>query len=164
MAIRTCSRRTCCWMAAQSVAFQFPGRSKDASVPGGTVICFSFFTIALLVFLPGETRPTWAYPMHYTPALAFSVVPVLRPLTRLAVRPARLRTGRGCQRFHVLLVSQDELGSLCTPAMRGSRWVNREDPSLIAHLLVRALTSLLWLVIYHDACERLFGFNRVIRF
>jgi hypothetical protein len=73
--------------------FQFLGGSKDASAPGGAVICFSFFTMVLLVLLPGETRPTWAYPEHYTPALAFSVLSMLSLLTRLAVRPARREPG-----------------------------------------------------------------------
>jgi hypothetical protein len=44
--------------------------------------------MVLLVLLPGETRPTWAYPAHYTPALASSALSMLRLLTRLAVRSA----------------------------------------------------------------------------
>src|SRR6266851_1064267 len=75
------------------MAFQFLGGSKDASAPGGAVICFSFFTMVLLVFLPGETRPTWAYPAHYTLALASSVLSMLLPLTRLAVGSARREPG-----------------------------------------------------------------------
>jgi cytochrome b561 len=74
--------------------FQSLGGSKDASAPGGAVICFSFFTMVLLVLLPGETRPTWAYPAHYTPAFAFSALSMLRLLTRLAVRSARREPGR----------------------------------------------------------------------
>jgi hypothetical protein len=93
LAIRTCSRRTCCRMAIQLMAFQSLGGAKDASAPGGAVICFSFFTMVLRVFLPGETRPTWAYPAHYTPALAFSVLSMLRLLTRLAVRSAWCEPG-----------------------------------------------------------------------
>jgi len=93
LAIRTCSRRTCNRRAFQLIAFQFLGGSKDASVPGGTVICFSFFTMVLLVLLPGETRPTWAYPARYTPTLAFSAISMLRLLTCLAVRPARCEPG-----------------------------------------------------------------------
>src|SRR6266581_731848 len=89
LAIRTCSRRTCCQRAFQLMAFQFLGGSKDASAPGGAVICFSFFTMVLLVLLPVETRPTWAYPMCYPPALASSVLSMLLLLTRLAVRPVR---------------------------------------------------------------------------
>lgn len=69
--------------------FQFLGGLKDASAPGGAVICFSFFTMVLLVLLPGETRPTWAYPARYTPALASSAISMLRLLARLAVGPAR---------------------------------------------------------------------------
>src|SRR6266481_2161416 len=49
LAIRTCSRRTCSQRAFHGRVFQFLGGSKDASVPGGTVICFSFFTMVLLV-------------------------------------------------------------------------------------------------------------------
>ncbi len=75
------------------MAFQFLGGLKDASAPGGAVICFSFFTMVLLVLLPGETRPTWAYPAHYTPALASSVLSMLLLLTRLAVRSARREPG-----------------------------------------------------------------------
>src|SRR3977135_1245462 len=93
LAIRTCSRRTCCQRTFQWMAFQFLSGSKDASVPGGTVICFSFFTMVLPVFLPGETRPTWAYPEHYTPALASSALSLLLLLTRLAVRSARRAPG-----------------------------------------------------------------------
>ena len=70
-------------MAIQLMDFQSLGGLKDASAPGGAVICFSFFTMVLLVLLPGETRPTWAYPAHYTPALAFSVLSMLWLLTRL---------------------------------------------------------------------------------
>ena len=75
------------------MAFQFLGGSKDASAPSGAVICFSFFTMVLLVLLPGETRPTWAYPAHYALALAFSVVSMLRLRTRLAVRSAQREPG-----------------------------------------------------------------------
>lgn len=35
----------------------------------------------------------WAYPAHYVPALAFSVVSVLLLLTRLTVRSARCESG-----------------------------------------------------------------------
>jgi hypothetical protein len=93
LAIRICSRRTCCRRAIQLMVFQSLGWAKDASVPGGAVICFSLFTMVLHVLLPGETRPTWAYPMCYAPAFAFSVLSMLRLLTRLAVRSARREPG-----------------------------------------------------------------------
>src|SRR5439155_17979173 len=71
------------------------------------------------IFLPFQTRPTWAYPAHYTPALASSVLPMLRPLTRLAVRSARLRAGRGWQAFPCpAIFTSDDLGSLYTPAVQ----------------------------------------------
>src|SRR5215471_16385868 len=98
------------------------GGSKDASVPGGTVICFSFFTMVLLVLLPGETRPTWAYPVHYTLALASSVLSVLWLLTRLAVRSARRDSGPSLTAFpcSITITGVDDLGSLYTPAVRCS--------------------------------------------
>jgi hypothetical protein len=43
----------------------------------GPVICILSVPMVLQVLLPGLTRPTWAYPEHYTPALAFSVLPML---------------------------------------------------------------------------------------
>jgi hypothetical protein len=49
--------------------------------------------MVLRVLLPGETRPTWAYPEDYAPALAFSVLSMLRLLTRLAVRSGRRDPG-----------------------------------------------------------------------
>ena len=88
-------------MTVQSMALQFLGGSKDASAPGGVVICFSFFTMVLLTFLQGETRPTWAYPLHYIVALASSVLSMLFLLTRLTVMSVRLGAERGSQLFHV---------------------------------------------------------------
>jgi hypothetical protein len=73
------------------------GWVKDASAPGGAVICFSFIARVLLILLPGEIRPTWAYPLHYTAALASSVLSMLRLLTRLAVRSARREPGEHCR-------------------------------------------------------------------
>ena len=54
------------------------------------------------VFLPVQTRPTWAYPVRYALALAFSVLPMLRLFDTPCgnVRPVA-RPGRGEQRFHV---------------------------------------------------------------
>src|SRR5512139_1821862 len=94
LAIRICSRRTCCRRVFHGICLQSLGWVKDASAPGGAVICFSFLALVLLILLPGETRPTWAYPAHYAPALAFSVLSMLRLLTRLAVRSAQCEAGR----------------------------------------------------------------------
>ena len=67
-----------------------PGRiNRQASV----VICFSQLVSVPHTFLPFQTRPTWAYPAHYVLALASSVIPMLRLLTRLAVGSARWRAG-----------------------------------------------------------------------
>src|SRR5216110_1531505 len=106
-------------MAVQSMDFQSVGRSKDASVDCSTVICFSFFTMVLRVLLQRGTRPTWAYPAHYTPALASSVLPKLRLPTRLAVRSARSRVRARLAVFPCsTIVIEDDLGSLYTPAVR----------------------------------------------
>ena len=138
--------------------FHWIGRLKDASVDCSTVICFSFFTRVLPVLLPSETRPTWAYPAHYTPALASSVLPVLFPLTRLAVRSARSADRAGLAAFPCSATfTKDDLGPLSTPAVRRSRRAMRQHPNLTACLLARALNSLLWLVDLYDACEHLFS-------
>ena len=61
-------------------------------------------------------------------ALAFSVLPRLRPLTRLAVRSARSRFRAGSQRFHVPQPPQDDLGPPSTPAAGYSRRATVKDP------------------------------------
>src|ERR1051326_526247 len=47
---------------------------RDAPTPKGfgVVICFSLFEAVPHALLPCQTWPTWAYPAHYTPALASS--------------------------------------------------------------------------------------------
>ena len=55
--------------------------------------------------------------------------------------------------FHVPRLSRDGLGPLCTPAVRHSRRATLESPNLTACLLAQALNSLVWLVLYDDACE-----------
>ena len=94
-------------------------RSKEASVDCSTVICGSFFTMVLPVLLQRGTRPTWAYPAHYTLAFASSVLPRLLLLTRLAVRSARSRLRARLAVFPCsTIVIEDDLGSLYTPAVR----------------------------------------------
>src|SRR5258706_280165 len=63
---------------------------------------FPLGSLVPLAFLHRETRPTWPYPAHYTPALAFSVLSMLLLLTRLAVRSARRDPGepRSFSMFH----------------------------------------------------------------
>ena len=124
---------------------QRPGRiNRRVSV----VICFSWFVTVPQTFLPFQTRPTWAYPAHYTLALAFSVLPRLRPRTRLAVMFARTKPGRGQQRFHVLQCSQDDLGSPYTPAVR--RFVSGDvtDPELDCSPFGSSLISLFGLLTF----------------
>src|ERR1035437_5453168 len=67
-------------------------------------------------FLPGSTRPTWAYPTRYTSALAFSVIPMLRLLGLPYGWADHDPHGPGPQLFHVLHSIQDTLGPLYTPA------------------------------------------------
>jgi len=57
--------------------------------------------MVLLILLQGETRPTWAYPLRYTVAVAFSVISMLYLLTRLTVMSVRSRGRTKRQRFHV---------------------------------------------------------------
>ena len=67
-------------------------------------------------FLPGSTRPTWAYPTHYTSALAFSVIPMLRLLGLPYGWAGHDPRGPGRQLFQVLHSIPDTLGPLYTPA------------------------------------------------
>ena len=87
---------------------RFGLRSFEATVPRthqptgvDRHLLFSFEAVPH-TFLPCQTRPTWAYPAHYTLAFAFSVISRLLLLTRLAVRSAGHLIGRGWQLFHVL--------------------------------------------------------------
>src|SRR5437867_8942721 len=47
--------------------------------------CNSQFEAVHKLFSPFQTRPTWAYPTHYMPAFASSVIPMLLLLACLAV-------------------------------------------------------------------------------
>jgi len=109
--------------------------------------------MVLPALLPGETRPTWAYPAHYTPALACSVLSMLLPLTRLAVRSARCGPGgRAAFPCSVTIPSGWFRFALYT----GSAAFALGDSTatnLTACLLAQAYQSL-WLVDFHDACER----------
>jgi len=143
-------------MVVQSRDFQRNDGWKDASVDCSTVICFSFFTVVLPILLPSETRPTWAYPAHYLSALASSVLLLLLPLARLAVRSARSTDRAGLAAFPCSATfTKGGLGPLSTPAVRHSRRAIKQDPNLTACLLARALSSLLRLVNLNDACEHL---------
>ena len=62
-----------------------PGRTKRLA---SLVICFSRFEAVPQTLLPFKTRPTWADPARYTPALASSVLSMLCLLLCLAVRVA----------------------------------------------------------------------------
>src|SRR5271169_3336645 len=68
------------------------------------------------LFSPRWTRPTWAYPTHYTSALAFSVVPKLRLLSLPYGWAGHDPRGPGPQLFQVLHSTPDTLGPLYTPA------------------------------------------------
>jgi len=120
--------------------------------------------MVLLVLLPGETRPTWAYPVHYTPALASSALSMLLLLTRLAVRSARREPGERTAFPCSATICVDDLGPLSTPAVHRSRRTIARGPNLTAYPFGPSLNQSLWLVNLYDACERLFCFDRVILF
>ena len=84
--------------------------------------------MVLLVLLPGETRPTWAYPVHYTPALASSVLSMLLLLTRLAVRSARREPDERAAFPCSTTIPMNDLGPLCTPAVLHSRRAIKAKP------------------------------------
>ena len=134
-----------------------PGRI-DRREP--VVICFLGLTCGSACFLAISDQTDVGVSSALPLALAFSVIPMLCPLTRLAVRSAVDR--RGWQLFHVLQPSQDDLGSLYTPAVLCSRRMVQQLPSQTAYLLVQA-SQPLWLANIHDACERSFRFNLVTR-
>ena len=97
-------------------------------------------------------------------ALASSVFPMLRLITRLAVRSARSADRARTQRFHVPQPSPDDLGSLYTPAVRmfASGYDTASEPDCLP--FGPSLNQSLWLANIYDACERSFSFNHVIRF
>src|SRR6266566_2590924 len=107
------------------------------------------------ILLQRMTRSTWAYPGHYRPALACSILSMPSPLGLpcgwLALEQPRRENSK--RLFHVPDLSRDGLGPLCAPAVRHSRRATFESPNLTAYLLVQALISLVWLVLCDDACE-----------
>jgi hypothetical protein len=85
----------------------------------------------LRILLPRETRSTWAYPLHYRAALAFSILSMPLPLGLPCGGPALVRTRARCWRlFHVPRRSQEGLGPLYTPGVRHSRRTNGQSPNL----------------------------------
>jgi hypothetical protein len=93
--------------------------------------------------------------MHYTPALASSVISMLSPLPGLAVGVATNGVARSGSVSMFCIGHGMDLGPLWyTGSREGQRGVTLEDPSQTACLLAQALTSLVWLVLYDDACER----------
>jgi hypothetical protein len=109
------------------------------------------------MFLPFQTRPTWAYPVHYALALASSVIPKLRPITRLAVRFARLLAGQGLAAFPC---SASFTGWFRFALYTGSADVRAEGP-LSPRTRLRTFwfkpNQSLWLGYCYDACERSFS-------
>src|SRR2546426_5528204 len=59
-----------------------PGRTKR---PASLIICFSHFEAVPQTLFPFKTRPTWADPVHVTPAFASSAISMLCLLPCLAV-------------------------------------------------------------------------------
>ena len=109
----------------------------------------------LSILLQRETRSTWAYPLDYGAALAYSILSMPFPLGLPCGRPALEPPRRDeTQRlFHVPRSSQDGLGPLCTPAVQHSRWATLESPNLTAYHFGPSLDQPRWLVLGDDACE-----------
>ena len=101
-------------MVASAPLAVVPGRISQRAL---AVICFSGFTDGSTCFLVISDQTDVGISSALPLALASSVIPMLCPLTRLAVRSAGCEPERGFQRFHVLQGSQDDLGSLYTPAV-----------------------------------------------
>ena len=89
------------------------------------------------------------------PALASSVLAMLRLLTRLAVMSARHETGTRTGSLSMFCVNHDndDLGPLFTPAVLVFASNDNGSFDLTAYLLVEACQSL-WLLRFNDACER----------
>ena len=130
------------------------GAREDALMDCSIIICFSSCGGSTVV-LQRETRPTWAYPEHYIPALASSVVSMLLLLPCLAVG-ATTNGVVQADSFSMFCIRYGmDLGPLCTPAVLCSRRATLDGPDLTACLLARALFSLVWLISCDDAYERL---------
>ena len=106
------------------------GRTKRLA---SLVICISRFEAVPQALLPFKTRPTWAYPAHYTPALASSVISMLPPLPRLAVGAATNSVARNNSVSMFCIRYRMDLGLLCTPAVHRSAWgyVRRPQPDCV---------------------------------
>ena len=76
-------------------------------------------------------------------------------LPRLAVGAATKGVARSGSVSMFCIRYRMDLGPLCTPAVYESRRATLEGPDWTACLLAQALTSLVWLVLGDDACERL---------
>jgi len=73
-------------------------------------------------------------------ALAFSVVPMLLLLTRLAVRSARREPGEHTAfPCSTTIIDRDDLGPRSTPAVLHSRRAIKQNPNLTAYRFGRSL-------------------------
>jgi hypothetical protein len=92
-------------------------------------LLFSVKTVLSTLWQP-ETRSTWAYPDHYSPALAYSILSLPSPLGLPCGRLALEGPRRDQRLFHVPHSPQDGLGPLCTPEAQRPRRATLESPNL----------------------------------
>ena len=101
---------------------QHLGEGRISLRRGGTVICFLSYHDGSASSLARIDQTDVGVSSALPLALASSVLPKLRLLTRLAVRSVRLRGPDGVVSVSVFRpVHVDDLGLLCTPAVVGVR-------------------------------------------
>jgi hypothetical protein len=106
------------------------GRTKRLA---SLIICFSRLEAVPHTILPFDTRPTWAYPAHYTPALASSALSMLPPLPRLAVRATTNCVARSNSVSMFCIRYRMDLGPLCyTGSAKSARRATLDDPDSTA--------------------------------
>src|SRR6185436_5543143 len=108
------------------------GTWEDALMDCSIIICFSSCG-GSTVLLQRETRPTWAYPGHYIPALASSVISMLSLLPCLAVGAATNSVAQTISVSMFCIRYGMDLGPLCTPAVLlcASGYVRRPEQDCV---------------------------------
>ena len=138
-----------------------PGRTKRLA---SLVICFSRLAVVPHAFLPFDTWPTWAYPVHYRPALAFSAFSMLSPLPCLTVGAATHRVARSNGLSMFCIRYRMDLGPLCyTGSLLSSRRVTLDNPDSTACPFGWSLNQPRMAPCSYSAYERLVSFDPVLR-
>jgi len=139
-----------------------PERTKRLA---SLIICFSRLEVVPHAFLPFDTWPTWAYLVHYRPALAFSAFSMLPPLPCLTVGAATHRVARSNSLSMFCIRYRMDLGSLCyTGSLLSSRRVTFDNPDSTACPFGWSLNQPRMAPCSYSAYERLVSFDPVLRF